>query len=273
MTAVEAVIFDWGGTLTPWHSIDLVEQWHHYAAVYVAMSDRVAPGDRDAAADGTNPGAEEADLAERLAAAELARWREHGDSGGADGTGSLDHIFEDLGIDVGSARHAEALAAYLRGWDQHTVADPQAAPTLSALRARGIKVGVLSNTLWPRWHHEAVFARDGLLPLIDGAVYSSEIPSSKPHGSAFGEVLEALGVPASAAVFVGDRPWDDIHGAQSAGMRAIFIPHSDLGDQAVDIDVTPDAVAMSLADVVAIVDAWRENSTHVRSGARSEHSP
>ena len=24
---VEAVIFDWGGTLTPWHTIDATELW------------------------------------------------------------------------------------------------------------------------------------------------------------------------------------------------------------------------------------------------------
>jgi len=26
-----AVIFDWGGTLTPWHSVDLQEQWRVFA--------------------------------------------------------------------------------------------------------------------------------------------------------------------------------------------------------------------------------------------------
>ena len=29
--AVEAVIFDWGGTITPWHTVDLREQWHVFA--------------------------------------------------------------------------------------------------------------------------------------------------------------------------------------------------------------------------------------------------
>ena len=24
---VDAVVFDWGGTLTPWHEVDLPEQW------------------------------------------------------------------------------------------------------------------------------------------------------------------------------------------------------------------------------------------------------
>src|SRR5579859_7202081 len=32
LVAVDAVIFDWGGTLTPWHSIDHVELWRTVCA-------------------------------------------------------------------------------------------------------------------------------------------------------------------------------------------------------------------------------------------------
>lgn len=233
---VRAVVFDWGGTLTPWHDIDLVEQWQNYARVY-------AP--------------EDSDLAARLAEAEVRQWRDQQASRGANGTGNLDFIFASAGVDIASERHADALVEYLRGWDPHTLADPEAFETMSALRDMGLLIGVLSNTMWPRAHHETVFARDGLLPLIDAAVYSSEIPVAKPHLGAFQAVLDQLGVGAAESVFVGDRPWDDVHGAQEVGMRAILIPHSRLGDQAVDIDVTPDGVASRLADVVDIVSAWR----------------
>ncbi|MEK9665048.1 MAG: hypothetical protein VW082_10575, partial [Candidatus Nanopelagicales bacterium] len=108
---VEAVIFDWGGTLTPWHDIDLVEQWSAYAVIY-------APTDPD--------------LAQRLAQAELVLWRRQQASRGADGTGSLEHIFESVGIDTTSTLHGEALAAYLEGWDPPTLADMQARPTTAA---------------------------------------------------------------------------------------------------------------------------------------------
>lgn len=233
---VDAVVFDWGGTLTPWHDIDLVEQWSAYAVAY----------------DWSDEG-----LAERLAAAEVSLWREQQASRGANGTGTLDHVFASCGVDISEARHGFALAAYLEAWDPHTLADPDARPLLEALRSAGIRVGVLSNTLWPRWHHEAVFSRDGLTPFIDAAVYSSEIPVAKPHADAFRAAIVAVDSVPARTVFVGDRPWDDVHGAQQAGMRAILIPHSRLGDQAVDIDVEPDAVVERLADVLDIVLAWR----------------
>ena len=236
---VDAVIFDWGGTLTPWHDIDLVAQWAAYARVY------------DPADDG---------LAQRLATAEVSLWREQQASRGANGTGTLDHVFASCGVDTTQARHGAALASYLEAWDPHTLADPEARTVLAGLRQAGVRVGVLSNTLWPRWHHEAVFSRDGLAPFIDAAVYSSEIPVAKPHADAFHAAIAALGATPERTVFVGDRPWDDVHGAQQAGMRAILIPHSRLGDQAVDVDVTPDAVAMRLGDVLAIVLSWRTSA-------------
>ena len=86
---------------------------------------------------------------------------------------------------------------------------------------------MLSNTLWTREFHEEVFRRDGVLDLLDGAVYTSEIAWTKPHPEAFRAAMAAVGVDDPAAcVFVGDRPFDDIHGAKEVGMRAVLVPHS-----------------------------------------------
>lgn len=236
--SVRAVIFDWGGTLTPWHPVDLPAKWRAYAQVY-------APDRADA-------------LAAALLAQEERSWQRQRTSSGAEGTGNLDRVFAAAGVDLGSSQHTAALAAYLTAWDPHTYADPDARGLLEALRAGGIKVGVLSNTLWPRSHHESVFARDGLLELIDGAVYTSELDSAKPHEAAFRAALDAVEVAAPAeAVFVGDRIWDDVHGAQAAGMRAMLVPHSLLPpEQVVAVDVVPDAVVQRLSDVLDVVQRW-----------------
>ncbi len=118
----------------------------------------------------------------------------------------------------------------------------------------GIRVGVLSNTLWPRAHHETVFARDGILDLIDGAAYSSEMPYTKPHPEAFQAAMRAVGVDdPGAVVFVGDRLFDDISGAKGVGMRAVLVPHSAVPAH----DVEPDATIQRLADLLPLVVAWR----------------
>ena len=129
----------------------------------------------------------------------------------------------------------------------------------AGLRERGIRIGVLSNTIWPRSQHERILARDEVLTLIDGAVYTSDIEWTKPHPEAFRAALDAVGVSEPAnAVFVGDRPFDDIHGAKSVGMRAILVPYSTIpADQHGPVTGEPDAVVRRLADVLTIVDAWR----------------
>ena len=126
-------------------------------------------------------------------------------------------------------------------------------------RSMGLKLGVLSNTMWPRSHHEEVFMRDDLIDLIDGAAYTSEMPVAKPHEEAFTSIAAVLGVRPAECVFVGDRLWDDILGSQQAGMRAILIPHSVLPSiQVPDDSAVPDAVAQRLSDVLTIVRAWHD---------------
>ena len=133
------------------------------------------------------------------------------------------------------------------------------APLFRGLRERGLKVGVLSNTIWSRDYHDAVFARDGVLELIDGSVYTSEIDHAKPHREAFRAAVAAVGLTDPATcVYVGDRPFEDVHGAQRAGLRAILVPHSDIPPaQQVPVEVHPDGVAHRLLDVLEYVDRWR----------------
>jgi putative hydrolase of the HAD superfamily len=236
--AVRAVIFDWGGTLTPWHDVDLVAQWYAYSEVY----------------DPENA----ASLARRLKEREDHRWRLQRESDGAVSTGALDSLFLEEGIDITGARHLRALGNYLDFWAPHTYAEPDAKDVLAALKHRDYLVGVLSNTMWPRSHHEEVFARDDLDEYIDVAVYTSELAVAKPHADAFRATLEALGVAADEAVFVGDRLWDDVLGAQQVGMRTIWIPHSRIpAEQIPDGSARPGATAQRLLDVFAIVEAWQ----------------
>src|ERR1700679_812616 len=225
---VRAVIFDWGGTLTPWHGIDLDELW-------------LAVGARRYRA------AEAAAIATAVREAEMELWR-HGEQSQRSGT--LDHIFERAGV----AASADFLASYFEAWDPHTFTDPDVPPLLRELRRRGIKVGVLSNTMWPRSAHEQIFARDEVFELIDGAVYSSEIDWVKPHPEAFRAAMKAIGeTDPAACVFVGDRPFDDIYGAARVGMRTVFLPHSGLPPFEGSV---PDAVITRLAELPALLDQW-----------------
>jgi putative hydrolase of the HAD superfamily len=226
--AVDAVIFDWGGTLTPWHSIDAAQLWFWVCEEHFDAAEAEAH-------------------AAALHAAETQLWQ----AAFADQrSATMEHLFELAGVPVSEP----LVASYQRAWEPHTFTDPDVPVLLRGLRDRGVKVGVLSNTMWPRSWHEDVFRRDGVLGLIDGAVYSSEIEWTKPHPEAFRAAMAAIGVSDPArCVFVGDRPYDDVHGAQRAGMRAVLVPNSAVPPFA---EAAPDAVIDRLADLATLIEQW-----------------
>ena len=229
--AVDAVIFDWGGTLTPWHTVDHVALWRDVCARHFGeeIFERTASAIR---------------------AAERELWvaaeREHRSA-------TMEHVFERAGV----SPTAQFLASYFEAWEPHTLTDPDAPGLLRDLRGRGIRVGVLSNTMWPRSVHQQIFVRDGIDGLIDGAVYSSEIDWTKPHREAFRAAMAAVGASDPAAcVFVGDRPYDDVYGAKRAGMRAVLVANSDVPAFA---DAEPDAVIRRLAELSPLIEPWRND--------------
>jgi len=200
-------------------------------------------------------GAQALSLAARILAVEEAAWvRSRTDHTSA----RLHEILSEAGLDEGDLRRQAALTAYREFWEPHTFTDEQVKPLWEGLRERGVLVGVLSNTIWSGDYHRAVFERDGVLDLIDADIYSSELEWTKPHPEVFRAAAAALGVEPSEAVYVGDRLFEDIHGSQIAGMRAIWVPHSEIPvAQQVSVDVTPDAVAHELLDILDILDGWR----------------
>ncbi|MCW2539037.1 MAG: haloacid dehalogenase [Frankiales bacterium] len=222
---VDAVVFDWGGTLTPWHTIDPHECW-------LAVT-----GDEVHAA--------------ALRAAEDAAWLLSRDE---HRSATVEQILADAALTLTD----EQLRTYYTWWDDHSYTDPQVPQLFQALRDRGLRVGVLSNTIWPRIEHERIFSRDEVNHLIDGAVYSSEIPWTKPDPRAFAAALDAVGVTdPGRAVFVGDRLFDDIFGAKRAGMRAVHIPHSVIPTaQTTGVEGQPDAVIDQLLDLLPLIDGW-----------------
>lgn len=113
----------------------------------------------------------------------------------------------------------EALLASLR-----FRAYPDAEPALKALRAAGITLVVVSN--WDVSLHDALRAT-GLDRHVDGAISSAEAGAAKPDGQIFDWALElAGGVAPEEAWHVGDSVEADVAGAQSAGLRPVFVDRS-----------------------------------------------
>src|SRR3954452_22549205 len=98
---------------------------------------------------------------------------------------------------------------------------PDVAPALRELRARGVRLVVVSN--WDVSLHERL-AQTGLAALVDGRVASAEIGASKPDPAIFRHALElAGGMVPGQALHVGDTLDADFEGARAAGLDAVLL--------------------------------------------------
>ena len=125
---------------------------------------------------------------------------------------------------------------------------PHAHEVLGALRARGLKVGIVTNG-WVDAQTRCLNRCD-LTGRVDDVVISRAVGLSKPDPRIYALALERLGVQAAETWFVGDSPRNDVAGPQTAGLRAAFLPtgHALNGER-------PDAVLRDLRDVLSLFPA------------------
>jgi putative hydrolase of the HAD superfamily len=91
---------------------------------------------------------------------------------------------------------------------------------LDALRARGLRVVVVSN--WDvslRGH----LAEADLLRRVHGVICSAEVGVAKPDPAIFAHALTLAGVHAEHALHVGDSLADDVAGARVAGIEPVLL--------------------------------------------------
>jgi putative hydrolase of the HAD superfamily len=124
---------------------------------------------------------------------------------------------------------------------------PDAAPALSALRERDMRLVVASN--WDCSLPE-VLAQAGLAGLVDGVVSSAVVGAAKPEPALFEAALELAGSAPDRALHVGDSPSKDLAGAARAGIRAVFVDRAGAGAEAAPAAV---ATIASLAELPGLI--------------------
>jgi len=99
---------------------------------------------------------------------------------------------------------------------------PGAAEAVRELAARGVALGIISNTgRTPGVILRRVLERHDLLRHFTAVSYSDEVGYRKPDAEIFLRTLAQLGVDAGEAAHVGDNPVADVQGAQGVGMRGV----------------------------------------------------
>jgi len=108
------------------------------------------------------------------------------------------------------------LVAYEAAWRSF----PDAEPCLEALRG-GAQIAILSNG--NQEQQERKVSQTGLGRYVDVVLTSDQLGVSKPDPRAFELACVRLGVPARAAVYIGDQLEVDALAATAAGLRGIWL--------------------------------------------------
>jgi FMN phosphatase YigB (HAD superfamily) len=100
-------------------------------------------------------------------------------------------------------------------------------PTLKALQARGMPMGIISNFTV---HLETYLRRLRIRHFFRFVIASDIVGIRKPDPAIFRLGVEKAGVPASRILYVGDEPVDDVQGALGAGLSAVLLERDEMRD-------------------------------------------
>jgi putative hydrolase of the HAD superfamily len=135
----------------------------------------------------------------------------------------FDCLDEGLCARLDDASFARAVDAYgTPALEYPPVPMPGAVEALRVLSARGIRLGIVSNTgRTPGAVLRRILAHHDMLRYFDAVAiaYSDEVGFRKPDPRIFERSLNALGVEPARALHVGDNPDADVLGARRLGMR------------------------------------------------------
>jgi putative hydrolase of the HAD superfamily len=132
-------------------------------------------------------------------------------------------IVEDLGYDVPPDVRDKLVEAFGRAGDDAVIhLAPNVPETLKALRANGIRLGIVCDVgMTPSTTLRAHLDRHGVLALFDHWSFSDEVGCYKPNRVIFEHALAGLGAAPAATAHVGDLRRTDVAGALAMGMTAV----------------------------------------------------
>lgn len=167
----------------------------------------------------------------------------------------LRHVLERFGFTaVSDAIVDRAIAALFAVSEAHWQPMPGLAQTLTRLRGAGLKLGMISNAS-DAANVQRLIEKVQIRSWFDPIVISASAGIRKPDTRLFERVLAAWGLPAHEVVMIGDTLGEDILGAQSARIFAVWITADadTQANRALAGTIRPDASVGALTDVPDLV--------------------
>lgn len=114
----------------------------------------------------------------------------------------------------------ELLEDYVNRFHHCCVAFPNLDPMLNALKARGLRLGIITNG-FGEFQMKSIHGL-GIRDYFDCILVSEWEGMKKPDPDLFHRALEALDVTPGTAMFVGDHALHDIQAAKRVGIRTVW---------------------------------------------------
>lgn len=135
----------------------------------------------------------------------------------------LHDTFAQMGIDVAALDLDAVMHAFTWQPMPGVTNFADTLPVLDHLRARGYRIGLLTNSFQPMWVRDHELAAFGLLDYFDARITSGDTGFIKPHPAIYWRLLGLLDRTPDRAVFVGDHPQYDIKGANLTGLTSVYL--------------------------------------------------
>ncbi|MCB1905984.1 MAG: haloacid dehalogenase type II [Rhodocyclaceae bacterium] len=156
---------------------------------------------------------------------------------------ALDFALATLALEDPDLRD-ELMALYLRLGHY-----PEVPETLRTLKARGLRLAILSNGS-PRMLAAAV-DNAGLGDVFDAVLSVEEVGVFKPHPSVYQLAVDRLGVSAERICFLSSNGWD-AYSAKAFGLSVLWCNR--FGQAPERIPATPDGEIATLAELPGLLD-------------------
>lgn len=218
---IKAILFDMDDTLIDWSGLkgDITSiELDHWQNVYNYLT-------------GLNhPLPHFDDFWHHLHEAMINAWTEAKKSWSGVSLVQLMHDFlQSCGLDMAQINLDDVLRAYDWGPLPGVMPFDDTLPVLKQLKQTGYKIGLITNAMQPMWMRDVELRAFGILDYLDARLTSGDVGFMKPHPNIYWCALELLEVQPEEAVFVGDRPANDIAGANDVGLTSVLMapPHLD----------------------------------------------
>ena len=162
-------------------------------------------------------------------------------------------LANEIGVDVDTIK--EVIDEAFSKADIGSLPFIDALETLKILKRLGFRMGIIGNALfWNSIYTRKILKQLGILNYVDVALFSDEVRINKPDRRLFLQFSKEIGIEPEYIAYVGDSIIEDIGGALSAGMKAIYIDRSRkekviLGDVGI-------AIITSLLEVVDAIESF-----------------